>query len=560
MKEKLSQITRKIFATLIAITMSIPPTAFASNDDIRVYDASSSVMGLAEDEKVNDIDQVRQEESTGDILDLGSYTLDTKANLNQSLTKINYTLTLRAKEEVDPNKEISLNLSTGEPSSIKNLKLTGASTDVTEERTDENGLTNLNLKSKSADEIVYDLEADIRQAKDKRTYNLILGLIDGENVSIKDLSLIAKEETSFIDEKEVTSLGLEKIENSQIKAQGTYKEGGLLEGLIGNKDTIIWTDYILNDRENEEFDYEFNLDKNQDTQNSKIALDYYELTDTGFKIKKEFSQEIDFSEKINFEIPENFVAKISLKTEVSKKNTTIKNYSLNNRTIQNPIYKEGDEEKSSDDDEDPAGESDDEDPASESKKEEAKPDQEEEKDITDKDKIREDLKDSKIVVEDSEGNEVPVEVKEKTDEKADEKTDNLSALQLNKDSLIDKLAEKDSLSVELRSAIEKLAEDLDSYNKGKITDQELKDFTKMLAANEKIEKDDLKSYIESILAGLNKETNKAANLNIEEIIDYAYPEDQGLEKDTEESDQESPAKDENSEAKSAEENQAEEKN
>ncbi|WP_296113916.1 hypothetical protein [uncultured Anaerococcus sp.] len=560
MKEKLSQITRKIFATLIAITMSIPPTAFASNDDIRVYDASSSVMGLAEDEKVNDIDQVRQEESTGDILDLGSYTLDTKANLDQSLTKINYTLTLRAKEEVDPNKEISLNLSTGEPSSIKNLKLTGASTDVTEERTDENGLTNLNLKSKSADEIVYDLEADIRQAKDKRTYNLILGLIDGENVSIKDLSLIAKEETSFIDEKEVTSLGLEKIENSQIKAQGTYKEGGLLEGLIGNKDTIIWTDYILNDRENEEFDYEFNLDKNQDTQNSKIALDYYELTDTGFKIKKEFSQEIDFSEKINFEIPENFVAKISLKTEVSKKNTTIKNYSLNNRTIQNPIYKEGDEEKSSDDDEDPAGESDDEDPASESKKEEAKPDQEEEKDITDKDKIREDLKDSKIVVEDSEGNEVPVEVKEKTDEKADEKTDNLSALQLNKDSLIDKLAEKDSLSVELRSAIEKLAEDLDSYNKGKITDQELKDFTKMLAANEKIEKDDLKSYIESILAGLNKETNKAANLNIEEIIDYAYPEDQGLEKDTEESDQESPAKDENSEAKSAEENQAEEKN
>lgn len=540
--------------------MSIPPTAFASNDDIRVYDASSSVMGLAEDEKVNDIDQVRQEESTGDILDLGSYTLDTKANLDQSLTKINYTLTLRAKEEVDPNKEISLNLSTGEPSSIKNLKLTGASTDVTEERTDENGLTNLNLKSKSADEIVYDLEADIRQAKDKRTYNLILGLIDGENVSIKDLSLIAKEETSFIDEKEVTSLGLEKIENSQIKAQGTYKEGGLLEGLIGNKDTIIWTDYILNDRENEEFDYEFNLDKNQDTQNSKIALDYYELTDTGFKIKKEFSQEIDFSEKINFEIPENFVAKISLKTEVSKKNTTIKNYSLNNRTIQNPIYKEGDEEKSSDDDEDPAGESDDEDPASESKKEEAKPDQEEEKDITDKDKIREDLKDSKIVVEDSEGNEVPVEVKEKTDEKADEKTDNLSALQLNKDSLIDKLAEKDSLSVELRSAIEKLAEDLDSYNKGKITDQELKDFTKMLAANEKIEKDDLKSYIESILAGLNKETNKAANLNIEEIIDYAYPEDQGLEKDTEESDQESPAKDENSEAKSAEENQAEEKN
>lgn len=506
MKEKLSQITRKIFATLIAITMSIPPTAFAKTDDIRVYDASTSVMGLEEDKNLDDIDQVRVEDATGNALDLGSHTLDTKANLDQSLTKINYTLTLRAKEEVDPNKEISLNLSTGEPSSIKNLKLTGASTDVTEERTDENGLTNLNLKSKSADEIVYDLEADIRQAKDKRTYNLILGLIDGENVSIKDLSLIAKEETSLIDEKEVTSLGLEKIENSQTKAQGTYKEGGLIGGLIGNKDTIIWTDYILNDGENEEFDYEFNLDKNQDTQNSKIALDYYELTDAGFKIKKEFSQEIDFSEKINFEIPENFVAKISLKTEVSKKNTAIKSYSLNNRTIKNPIYKEGEEEKSADDDEDPEGEE-------EGSQTEDTSDENTEEESLDSEDLEDSQEESDQAQDDSE--EIKVE-----DGKKDS---SLSALLLNKDSLIKKLEDEGSLTEEDEKAIEDLAENLNSYNEGKITDQDLKDFTKAIAENKALEEETLKSYLEEILLGLNKETNKAAGLNIDDLMTYVYP-------------------------------------
>lgn len=509
MKEKLSQITRKIFATLIAITMSIPPTAFASNDDIRVYDASSSVMGLAEDEKVNDIDQLRQEGSTGDILDLGSYTLDTKANLDQSLTKINYTLTLRAKEEVDPDKEISLNLATGESSSIKNLKLTGASTDVSEERTDENGLKNLKLKSKSADEISYDLEADIREAKDKRTYNLILGLKDGENVSIKDLSLMAVEETSFVEEEEVTSLGLERIDQSEIKAQGTYKEGGLLEGLIGNKDTIIWTDYILNDGENEEFDYEFNLDENQDTQSSKIALDYYELTDTGFKIKKEFSQEIDFSEKINFEIPENFVAKISLKTEVSKKNTAVKNYSLNNRTIQNPIYKEGEEEKSADDDEDPEGESKENEPEETS-------DQNTEEDTLN-------AKKSEDSSEEKSSEETDKEDSEEIKVEDGKKDHRLSALLLNKDSLIKKLEDEGSLTEEDEKLIEDLAENLNSYNEGKITDQDLKDFTKAIAENKALEKETLKSYLEEILLGLNKETNKAAGLDIADLMAYVYP-------------------------------------
>ena len=100
----------------------------------------------------------------------------------------------------------------------------------------------------------------------------------------------------------------------------------------------------------------------------------------------------------------------------------------------------------------------------------------------------------------------------------------ISALILNKDSLIGNLRTEGKLTNNLETAITDLASYLDSYNEEKITDQELKDFTKALADRNNIEKSDLRYYLESILSGLNKQNNKAANLNYDEIITYAYPE------------------------------------
>ena len=47
MKGKMSLLTRKIFASIVAISMSIPPTAFANAPEPVVYDANSSIMGLS---------------------------------------------------------------------------------------------------------------------------------------------------------------------------------------------------------------------------------------------------------------------------------------------------------------------------------------------------------------------------------------------------------------------------------------------------------------------------------------------------------------------------------
>ena len=145
---------------------------------------------------------------------------------------------------------------------------------------------------------------------------------------------------------------------------------------------------------------------------------------------------------------------------------------------------------------------------------------------------------------DSSGKEIKV-VETQKDEKP--KSD-ISAIILNKESLLAKLQNEGKLTDELKTTIEDLAKNLDSYNEDKITDQDLKDFTKALATNKKIEKTDLKSYLETILSGLNKQTNKAANINYDEIITYAYPE-----KIEEKSEEELKVIDKNSEEKSKEE-------
>lgn len=98
MKGKMSLLTRKIFASIVAISMSIPPTAFANAPEPVVYDANSSIMGLApkkEDQaKVENTDQTKIEK------DLGDYSLEITSTLDESLTKIDYTI--KAKRKTKP--------------------------------------------------------------------------------------------------------------------------------------------------------------------------------------------------------------------------------------------------------------------------------------------------------------------------------------------------------------------------------------------------------------------------------------------------------------------------
>ena len=563
MKGKISLLTRKVFASIIALAMSIPPTAFANNQAPHVYDANSSVMGLAKT-KEEPTSKVENTDETKLVKDLGTYELEITSKLDESLEKISYTIKAKKKQASKPTSkeekdlvkadeakdDLSLTLTKTPTSNIKNIKLGSANiaTDTNEPDFKED-LASLVIKSKANDEIIYELSADVNKAKDQRSYDLILGLKEADKeAKVFAYNLKAETGVTIVDNQTVDLIKLVNKEEKSTKAKGKFTKEGILGGLFASHDSITWTDYILNEKDsNKEITYNFDLDSNQDPTGSKINLDYYEWAKNGFEIKKEFSQTIDFAKKVKFEIPKGYIAKLNLKTQVSKKNTKVKSYSLNNSVLKNPIYIEGNEDENKKEEEDPLpvdkkpsekpADKPAEDkksttnttvdnPTDQNKKDNQPAGKESSTEIKIDDKTAEDKKEknseTQIVATDSSGNEVKVEERNKP--KEENNKPQISALILNKDSLIAKLKAENKLTSKLETAIGDLTDILNSYNEEKITDQELKDFTKSLAERNQIAKADLKSYLESILSGLNKQTNKAANINYDEIITYAYPE------------------------------------
>ena len=560
MKGKLSIFARKTFALVIAISMSFPTGVIAAGEETKTYDQATSIMGLNEKPK-EDIHQTRQADNT-DKLETDAYIMEARASLDQDLEKISYQVTISNKHKETSDKDLSLKFTPNPNSNITDIKVKSAKAKIEnkladidiKERSNKGEISSLIVDTKAYDEIIMEVEANVRKAKDARTYETLIGLDDGENKLDLNYRLITNKETVREEnqEKEIISLDLNKDPSKNLR--GEIKSGEFLS-FLQSTDALVWTDYLVNTKaESENMTYDLKLDDKQDTKDSKITLDYFENTKEGFILKKEFSQAIDFADKIEFEIPAGYIAKLSLTTRVDKKNTKTKSYRLNNREVKNPIYIEGNKESSESDDEE-GGEDDHhvEIKPEENKQTEDRPNKEEQKPIekekpadkpteikeepADKpaekkaEKKEEKQTDTQITAKDSAGKDIPViekeskeENKEQKEEGKEEEKEEISALALNKDSLITRLAGEGKLSADLEKAIEDLAEDLDAYNQGKISDRELKDFTKALGHRYNIEKSDLRSYLESILSGLNKEKNKAANLNYDEIIAYAYPE------------------------------------
>ena len=568
MKGKVKIFARKAFALLIATAMSVPTAAIAAEDEMKIYDQSSSVMGLAENTENQKETKLLGDNSVQKETD--SFKLDMRARLD-ALDKIIYEVKISKKltgdqklGEVKAAQDIKLNFTPNPNSSIKEIKLLSAkalSPQGTkeidfEENTNKSDLDGLKLKGAIEDEIVLEIVADVRQAEKSRTYDMGVSLFDEEDKLNFSYNLMANKEIIKDEDKEIEKISLDLNEKETNNLKGEIESQDLF-GLFGKKETISWTDYLANaDKDSKEVSYEFNLDNNQNTTDTKINIDYYENTKDGFILKKEFSQSIDFAKKIEFEIPANYIAKMSLKTKVDKNNTAVKAYSLNGRQVKNPSYKEEEKTLEDDDEEGPGADSEKQEKQNEKDTENQDKKDDQEIKVEDANNPSEKETDTKIVATDSEGKEIPVEIKDNTDEeKREDQTDKISALILNKDSLISKLEEENKLDQIKKTAIEELVNDLDFYNDEKITHQELLDFTKKLAENYNIDKTDLRIFIESILSGLNKQTNKAANLNIDEIIDYAYPQaKETVGKDSEEnSEEESQTKDDNTAEKPAEE-------
>lgn len=477
--------------------MSIPTNVFASEPEPQNYEEDSSIMGLAQNETTEDV-KAAEIDSTK-LVESKDYLIDMKATLDESLTKIDYEIRLKRKNPLAEGEDKDLSLSLVAMPNINSLRLVSASAiDANKENdlaveTSDDELNSLILKNKAHDEIIYKISADIREAKDGRNFDLAIGLAD-DNDEVLTYKLIAKEEDLDDGENTTKTIKLEPSEANNLTA--TYRQGGIL----AKYDYLDWTDYLANEKEEvRTVDYVLKPDANQITDETKIRLDYYKMSPEGFVINKEFSQEIDFAEKINFEIPKAYLAKLSLSTKVDKKNTHIASYQLNNREIKNPIYIEGSEEEKKEGEEDPA-------PAPTENQTPAA------------DKTP------------SEENDKPASQAEKEDEKdpseeEEDPADKLSALLLNRDSLEARLKNESRLTDAMAKTVDEITSRLYAYDKDQIYWEDLLNYTKAIAERDKLNEADLREIIGDLITGLNKETYKVANINIDEIIKFVYPQE-----------------------------------
>ena len=531
MKGKIRILARKTFALIVATAMSFPTGIRAAETHVRTYEQSSSIMGLREGSQKEQ--GIPKPVDNTQIIETEAYIIEIKAKLDETLEKIKYQLSLTKKAPKQGTSNLNLTLTPNPNSNIKGLKVLSAKAKIENKVTDidikstetKTAIPSLCLESKGYDEISLEFVGDVRKAKDARTYDIAIGLDDGDEKKVFTYNLIANKTIENTGDKESEAFSL-AINEKANNLRGEIISNDLLS-LFQSKDTLEWTDFLVNtDKEIKKVSYEFNLDKLQETKDSTIDVDYYENTKEGYSLKKEFTQAIPFAKKIEFDIPAGNIAKLSLKTKVDKKNTGVKNYSLNNRQVNNPRYlgedkpDEATEEESNADFKVNSGR-DTNVKQGENPTENSNANKDYNIDTLTNDKKDGRLADTQINAKDSSGNDVLVVEKNAPSEKENKKE--ISALSLNKDSLISRLIAEGRLNKEIENVIVDLATDLDDYNEEKISDKELKDFIKALAEREKIKKTDLREYTEAILAGLNKQKSKAANLNLDEIIAYAYP-------------------------------------
>lgn len=568
MRKRIRQAMVKLLALVLVLILTFPSEIVAQSlngEQREIYTKDSSLMGVNEkDEDPNSRDKSAQNEKTllqSNILKENLEKLDIKKSVSLSKTtgEIIYKILIKNKEN---NKEEKLgNLQTifalnknSKQNDLHIQKITSfdengneVEIDATENQpffqSDE--IKTLSSTCKVDNSVLYYLSSKIddktlEEIRAGENYQFALDLlIKNENQEIlhqerlafrnidkSEENLLDPENPEIIDqENQAFDFDLEFIEDI-FQVAGEYKDNS--KNLLADKtNEINWTDFIFPkyDENNEALNYKLIVDENQDTTDSLIKVDFYEASDEGFVINKTYSQEIPYTEETELQIPQGFIAKIALTTKV-KEGANPKEFSYNNKIITNPSYKEENEkieEEKKENSEDPLPEekNEEEKPAEDKKpsteikvddkaSEEDKTSQENKSDQENKDGK---TSDTQLVVTDADGNEIPVE----------EKENQTSPIDLNKDALINKYQSEEKLSEDLKAQIEEITKTLNSYNKEKISEEEFK--INLKENSKDLKKEELKEILQSLIAGLNEEKFKVANLPIDEIIADIYKED-----------------------------------
>lgn len=529
MKNKLQQFIVKLLAATLAIIMAVPTNVFAmSQRKSNTYTAATSVMGIQpkddapETETSQETNLLKSAVSTEETTD---YIIEKSANLSQTTGQVTYKIAVKTK---DPSQEFTENQTTTfgitENTDLKDLKVEkvqaldadGKEIDVKNTLNTPkafNSTDNLRTLGITATKPQYGM---VYYLSTQLTEEALKNLEEKSPQLALDITIASPNQDTFqtryslettkIDTTEITidndgnvvnqtSELVEKEDNLHLY-KGEYKkeEKTLFQTTPSH---IVWTDYI-NAKDDKEFTLDFDLDENQDTENSQINIDYYEARDKGYVLNQSFSKTVDFTKSLNLTIPQGYIAKVSLTTAI-KENKNAKEYTFNGVKVANPTYKEEKTEKT-----------------------------EEEQTTDDADPLPDD---SSKNDEEAKPSNDSIADESKQDFSQNPKSDT-SAIALNKEAYLENLKDEEKLTENLEKATNDIELALESYNKEETNWDEFKATIQTIAKEQNLDQAQTEETLQALLAGLNEDKYKVANIDtkeatnlVEESTDQSEPKD-----------------------------------
>ena len=528
MKRNIKNFLVKAFSMCLAFILVFPTNLFAmglDNARSRKYNASASIMGLAQTEttgqnedKITD-QTLLETEITSKETD--KYLIEKYARLSKTTGQIEYLIKAHPKDE-ESKDQVTTSFAVSKNTDLEDLKIEKISqvhSDKTqteikyqEQRPsilyNNDAFETLGVTTDKAD-LVYYLSAKLSEESlakidDKTpTMDLDINIAEAGANTYQDRYALSIEKMDLVDEDgEYTIETLKEKEDAIHQISAIYKEGN--SNLLGeNPGEIVWADFIHAD-DDKEFTTDIKLDEAQDATDSQIRVEFYQANEKGYTLKEDFTKEIPFTESLKLQIPLGFIAKVELKTKATG---NANEYSLNQTKIPNPIYKEEKtEEKSEEEDADPLPEE--------------SPNTEESKDASEE----------KIIPIDPETNEAVIDhslVKEDTKEESEPTKEETSAINLNRDSVINNFKNKDKLNPVVEIIINNISSLFNAYNNDEMTYEEFLANLKTQASD--LSKDDFAEIIKGLIAGLNQETYKVANIDEDQLLAEVYGKDEAEE-------------------------------
>ncbi|MBS6105510.1 SpaA isopeptide-forming pilin-related protein [Anaerococcus sp.] len=532
MKGKLNKYLVKLLSLALAFILVFPTEIFAmtlNDSKANAYKPSKSVMGLAsnlgsatDQKKEKDDDKRNLIKSDLSQEETDTYIIEKSAVLSKITGQIDYKIVLKAKNPIESTQGNQIaSFAITENTDLKDLKLEkveeldteGTEKDIKYTQSTPNvfssndTMSTLGISSAKAENaIVYYLSAKLTDDALKNIdsispkMNLDMAIVpDNEKIyqNCYALELINPQENDIsIDDKgnlNQNKAKLKEISDISHAYKGIYKEEK--EGVINKTPAqIVWTGYI-NPVDDKEFAYDFDLDNNQDTKDSKIKIEFYQATDKGYVLNESFTKKQNFTKSLILQVPNGYLAKVEL-TTTPKKDVGIKEYTLNAVKIPNPYYKEEKkdkgEEKVSDDSEP----------------------------LPEKNKNSSNIEEKKLEI-DPKTNEAVIDhsfIKE-SEISSDQAEENVSAIDLNRDSVLNNY-NNGNLSPLEEVTINNIATLFNAYNNEELSYEKLIDELKDQESD--LSKENFDYIVKGLMAGLKADKHKVATIDQNDLINKVY--------------------------------------